>query len=618
MLSTEPQPLAQEFAAVMTIEQAVETATQAVTDGKLTAAALENLKCWLTESRYEPYQQSILQHIADEKWQKLDDVFWTIIPFGTGGRRGRMYEFGSNAINERTIGESAQGLATYVLSLQTKEKTLSCAIAYDTRLRSREFAELCAGIMVANGFEVYFLDEYRATPQLSYAVRHKNCDCGIMVTASHNPPSDNAVKVYWSTGGQVLPPHDKKIIEQVMSVDGIKKADFAQALADGKVKICTEEIDQAFLSEVKQFAWEGPRDAKIIFSPLHGVGAFAVMPVLKAIGFENSEVFAAHEEPSGDFPNVPGHVSNPENKAVFDDIIVRAKEIGADVILATDPDCDRLGCAAPLTYEPGAEWATINGNQIGALLADFVCAKMKELGKVTPNSYIIKTLVTTELSRRVSENYGVRCEGNLHVGFKWIAGVMDACGPNDFVFGTEESHGYLIGQYARDKDGAVACSLMSQLVAQLKSEGKTLHQRLDELLTQHGCHQEKLVNVQMEGSEGMALMSKLMEAFRTAPPKQLGGIDVAQVRDYQALTILDSDGNTRPLDAPAANMVMLDLAEDGNYFAVRPSGTEPKVKFYMFTYDAPNGDLAASKAKLSKRLDELEADIRNYVESVVG
>lgn len=602
------------------LDSALAAAEQAVANGDLTGPALENLKCWLTETRYKAYQAGIIEHIEAENWQKLDDVFWTVIPFGTGGRRGRMYAFGSNAINERTIGESAQGLATYVLEKSEAGKELSCAIAYDTRHRSREFAELCSGIMVANGFKVYLLDEYRATPQLSYAVRHKNCDCGIMVTASHNPPSDNAVKVYWSTGGQVLPPHDKAIIDNVMSVDAIKKVDFEEAVKAGKVEVCTSEIDEAFLAEVKNYAWPGSRDAKIIFSPLHGVGAFAVMPVLAAAGFSDAEVFELHSEPSGDFPNVPGHVSNPENTAVFDKIIERAKEISADVILATDPDCDRLGCASPLTSSPGSDWATINGNQIGALLTDFVCKKMKELGKLTDKSYVIKTLVTTELTRRVAESYGVRCEGNLHVGFKWIAGVMDEVGPDDFVFGTEESHGYLIGQYARDKDGAVACLLMSQLVAELKVEGKTLHERLSELLAQHGCHQENLVNVQMEGSEGMAMMAKLMEAFRTAPPKQLGGIDVAGVRDYQALTTTAADGTIIPLDAPAANMVMLDLAEDGNYFAVRPSGTEPKVKFYMFTYCAPelSQDLDAATTTLNKRIDALEKDIRAYVASVVS
>lgn len=605
----------------MSIEQAVSQAEQAVNDGLLTQAALDNLKCWLTEHRYREYQNAIMQHIQDGQWQKLDDVFWTVIPFGTGGRRGRMYAFGSNAINERTIGESAQGLASYVLE-QTEDSSrqLKCAIAYDTRHRSREFAELCAGIMVANGFEVCFLDEYRATPQLSFAVRQLDCDCGIMVTASHNPPSDNAVKVYWSTGGQVLPPHDKAIIDRVMSVDEIRKVDFEQAVRDGKVHLCTEQIDQAFLEQVEKFAWPGSRDAKIIFSPLHGVGSYAVMPVLQKAGFEDCEVYAQHAEPSGDFPNVPGHVSNPENKAVFDAIIERAKQVGADVILATDPDCDRLGCAAPLTAEPGSDWATLNGNQIGALLTDFACMRMQQLGKLTEDSYVIKTLVTTELTRRIAEGYGVRCEGNLHVGFKWIAGVMDAVGPEGFVFGTEESHGYLIGQYARDKDGAVACLLMSMLVAELKTQGKTLHQRLDELLTQHGCHLENLVNVQMEGSEGMALMAKLMAAFRSSPPKVLGGIAVSGVRDYQSMTNRTASGDVEPLTGNAANMVMLDLAEEGNYFAVRPSGTEPKVKFYMFTYLPPeqSTDLRVAKQRLTERLSQLETDIRAYVASVVS
>lgn len=605
----------------MRIEEAISAAKQAVDDGHLSLAALENLTCWLTESRYSRYQPSIVAHIEEGKWQKLDDVFWTIIPFGTGGRRGRMYEFGSNAINERTIGESAQGLASYIMEQpRTAGRQLGCAIAYDTRHRSREFAELCARVMVANGFHVVFLDNYRATPQLSFAVRYKQCDCGIMVTASHNPPSDNAVKVYWSTGGQVLPPHDRAIIERVMNVDEIKLVDFAGALGAGQVKICTDEVDQAYFAEVHKFAWPGPRDAKIVYSPLHGVGTFAVMPVLEQAGFQDCEVYGPHAEPSGDFPNVPGHVSNPENPAIFDAIIERAQAIGADVILATDPDCDRLGVAAPLSTDGSGPWGTINGNQIGALLTDFACARMKQLGQLSDKSYVIKTLVTTDLIRRVCESYGVRCEGNLHVGFKWIAGVMDAIGPDDFVFGTEESHGYLIGQYARDKDAAVACLLMAMLVAQLKGEGRTLHQRLAELQQQHGCHEEALVNVLMEGSEGMAQMSRLMAAFRSDPPRELAGIEVAAVRDYKALTTRMSDGSTRKLDALAADMVMLDLAMDGNYFAVRPSGTEPKVKFYMFTSLPPEEsvDLPAAKQKLAKRLSELEADIRRYVSEKIG
>jgi phosphoglucomutase len=600
---------------MMSVDQAVSAARQAVSEGKLSSSSLENLSIWLTEERYAAYRPAILEHVHSGQWQKLDDVFWTVIPFGTGGRRGRMYAFGSNAINERTIGESAQGLASYVREVTGRTSGLRCAIAYDTRHRSREFAELCSSIMVANGFEVFLLDDYRATPQLSFAVRHFDCHCGIMVTASHNPPSDNAVKVYWSTGGQVLPPHDKAIIDRVMNAQQIVRADFEEALAQGRVKICTQEIDRAFLDCAAEFAWPGPREAKIIFSPLHGVGAFAVMPLLERAGFTACEVYQRHAEPSGDFPNVPGNVSNPENSGLFDEIIEYARTVSADAILATDPDCDRLGVAAPLTADIQGAWGTLNGNQIGALLTDYACRHFKKLGKLTERSYVIKTLVTSELTRRVAAAYGVRCEGNLHVGFKWIAGVMDAVGPDDFVFGTEESHGYLIGQYARDKDGAVACLLMAQLVAELKAEGKSLHQRLDELLVEHGCHQEALVNVQMEGSEGMALMRKLMEAFRTSPPSTLGGIRVAQVRDYKALSVRKLDGTTAPLEAPAADMVMLDLELDGNYFAVRPSGTEPKVKFYMFTYLPPvdSQDLERAKKRLSDRLKSLEQDIRGYV-----
>ncbi|GIW97629.1 MAG: phosphomannomutase [Pirellulaceae bacterium] len=609
---------------MLTVEQGLQAARQAAAAGKLSQSALDNLTRWLTEPRYAAYQQGILEHIERQQWQQLDDVFWTIIPFGTGGRRGRMYPFGSNAINERTIGESAQGLASYVLELRAREGEPAapprCAIAYDTRHRSREFAELCASVMVANGFEVFFLDQYRATPQLSFAVRYKQCDCGIMVTASHNPPSDNAVKVYWSTGGQVLPPHDKAIIERVMTVEEIKTTSFSAAVAEGKIHRCTEEVDRAYLEALKPFCWDTPRDIHIIYSPLHGVGAFAVMPVMQQAGFYRCRVFEPHAEPNGDFPNVPGHVSNPENPAVFDAIVAEAKQSGADLILATDPDCDRMGCAGPVALAPDADWKTLNGNQIGALLTDFVCRQMKNRQQLSERSYIVKTLVTTELSRKVAASYGVHCEGNLHVGFKWIAGAMDRLGPEHFVFGTEESHGYLIGQYARDKDGAVACLLMAMLAAELKANNKTLHQRLEELFQQHGCHLEGLINIHMEGSEGMAHMEKLMTAFRTAPPSHLGGMPVARLRDYQALVVRAADGQETPLDAPPGNMVMLDLEPEGNYFAVRPSGTEPKVKFYMFSYLPPSEsqDVDAAIGRLQERLRQLESDIRDYVRSVVG
>ncbi len=434
---------------------------KAVDEGKITAAASKNLADWLTQDRYRDYRDSVAKHVMDGNWQKLDDVFWTIIPFGTGGRRGRMYPIGSNAINDRTIGESAQGLADYVVATLGKDANLSCAIAYDTRHKSRHFAELCAGIMVAAGFKVYFLDDYRATPQLSYAVRYKHCSCGIMVTASHNPPSDNAVKVYWSSGAQVLPPHDEGIIDRVLNCQEIRCMPFADAMAAGKVEIITSEIDKHYFDAAYACHFPGPRDVKILYTPLHGVGKAAVLPLLQMDGFQHLEIYGPHAEPSPDFPNVPGHVSNPENVRVFDEPIKYAQSRGFDLIIATDPDADRLGAAAPLTNDPTGPWKTFTGNQLGAMLADFILDQRSRSGGLTPDHYIIKTLVTTELTRLVAESYGVRCEGDLLVGFKYIAETMDRVGPEKFVFGTEESHGYLVGQYARDKDGAIACMLMS-------------------------------------------------------------------------------------------------------------------------------------------------------------
>ena len=593
----------------------------AVAEGKLSSDAAVNLRAWLDEDRYAMYRDEVVEHVRDGRWQKLDDVYWTIIPFGTGGRRGRMYPIGSNAINDRTIGESAQGLADYVKDFHGGDKSLSCVIAYDTRHRSRHFTELCAGIMVAAGFKVYLMDDYRATPQLSFAVRYLKCDCGIMVTASHNPPSDNAVKVYWSSGAQVLPPHDKSIIDRVMNCQTIQAADFDQALADGKVEVVTGQIDQNYFDAAAACALPGPRDAKILYTPLHGVGAACVMPLLQRDGFTDVELYGPNAEPSGDFPNVPGHVSNPENTAVFDKPIEHAKSIGADLVLATDPDCDRIGAAGPVTDDTAGDWKTFTGNQIGAMLAEHVLSKRKSAGTLSPDHYIIKTLVTTELIRRIAEHHGVRCVGDLLVGFKHIAAVMDREGPEQFVFGTEESHGYLVGTYARDKDGGVASMLMAELTAELKSQNRTLAGYLDDLQRQHGLHCETLINLFMEGSEGMAMMTKLMAAFRSNPPAELAGMKVAMVHDYLSnQTTVVQSGEQRSLPGPTGNLIVMQLAEDGNYFAVRPSGTEPKIKLYVFTKLPPEDsqDLEAAQKTLDDRMARLESDVRGYAKGVTG
>ena len=603
------------------VNHALELVAQANVNGLVTNAAVTNIRCWLTEDRYRSYRDEVIAHIEDGKWQKLDDVFWTIIPFGTGGRRGRMYPIGSNAINDRTIGESAQGLADYTVATLGKDAKLSCAIAYDTRHKSRHFAELCAGIMVAAGFKVYFLDDYRATPQLSFAVRYKHCSCGIMVTASHNPPSDNAVKVYWSSGAQVLPPHDEGIISRVLNCQEIRAVNFAGALAEGKVEIVTDEIDREYFRAAYECKFDGPREIKILYTPLHGVGRAAVLPLLEMDGFDNIEVYGPHSEPSPDFPNVPGHSSNPENTAIFDAPIKYAQANDFELILATDPDADRLGCAVPITRDPSGPWRTFTGNQLGALLTDFVLRQRAAAETLTPDHYIIKTLVTTEMTRLIAQNYNVRCEGDLLVGFKYIAETMDKCGPDKFVFGTEESHGYLIGQYVRDKDGAVACMLMSELAASVKATGKSLPDHLNDLYRKYGYHQETVINLQMEGSEGMAAMQRLMASFRAKPMKSLAGIPVAKQRDYSTLTTRNmqvsdpsSPDAVSKLEGPVGNLIIMDLVESGNYVAVRPSGTEPKIKLYVFTRLIPeeSTDIEAATAKLAKRIEALEADVRAY------
>ena len=592
----------------------VQTAHQS---GQLSAGSLENLTAWLTEPRYGDRLAELVEHIEGQQWQQLDDLFWTVIPFGTGGRRGRMYPIGCNAINDRTIGESAAGLAAYVKQQRGEKSSLACAIGYDTRHQSRHFAELCASVMVAQGFTVYFLDDYRSTPELSFLVRERNCDCGIMVTASHNPPSDNAVKIYWSSGGQVLPPHDQGIIECVGEVGQIDTVDFAGAVEQGQVVICTEETDKAYLQVLEGVSLPGPRQLGILFSPLHGVAASSVVPLLNSVGFQDVQVYPPHASQDGDFPNVPDHIANPEEPAVFDGPIEYAREHGQEIVLATDPDGDRMGCAAPLTLAEGSPWQVFNGNQLTALLADFALERRSRTGTLQPDDYVIKTLVTTELMRRIADSHGVRTFGQLLVGFKWICGTIDEQGPEHFVFGSEESHGFLVGTHARDKDGTVACLLMAELAAELKSEGKTLHEKLDSLYWQHGFHHERLWTIRMEGSEGMARMQALMDSVRNEPPHELAGTPVVALRDYLRQVRVETAGSSEPLEGPQGNLLVLELAEPGNEIAIRPSGTEPKIKFYGFGYVPPEqlADLEDTRRQVSQQMDQLESAMRRIAEA---
>jgi phosphoglucomutase/phosphomannomutase len=588
-----------------TIDSAQAKLAQAENAGQVSAAAAANIRTWLMASQYADYAPLVIKHIEQAKWPELEDVFWTTIPFGTAGRRGRMYPIGTNAINDRTMAESAQGLADYVLTAAAAPRAarpapFRCAIAYDTRHRSREFAQLCAEIMTGNGFEVFFFDGHRPAPELSFAVRELKCSCGIMISASHNPPSDNAIKAFWSTGGQLRAPHDEGVIQCVNRVTSIKRMPWSEAVAAGRVKFCQDEMDKKYRAAVLAQAAPGPRDLRILYSPLHGVGLTSVLPVLEADGFKSVEVYQPHAKPDGDFPNVPNHVANPENPAVFDALIEHARKSGAELILASDPDADRIGCAAPLNA--GGRWETFTGNQIGVLIGELLLRRLNASGRLTPEHYVIKTLVTGDMICRVAEVFGARAYGDVLTGFKWIGSKIDEVGPAKFVFGFEEAHGYLAGAYIRDKDGAVAAMLLAELAAECKAQGLTLHEHLDRLFLKYGCHLEKTINITMPGADGLEKMKAIMETLRRSPPRELAGMPVTRVHDYL---------NQPPSGVPKSDLLIFDLDPPGNRAAVRPSGTEPKIKFYLFAAEPPERsvDLAATKQKLANRLQGIEDDL---------
>jgi phosphomannomutase len=615
----------------------------AVSSAKLSSSSAESIRVWLTQRQFTEYRPLIVEHLMADKWRELEDAFWTTIPFGTAGRRGKMYPIGTNAINDRTIGESAQGLADYVWSVvggqwseaenarnrMSDHRPLTtdhlCAIAYDTRHQSRHFAELCAEIMAGNEFNVLMFDGFRATPELSFTVRDQRCDCGIMISASHNPPSDNAIKVFWSNGAQLSPPHDEGVIKCVQRVTTIKRLAFADAVAQGRIRFCQQQLDPRYQAAVltvgQQSSPLAPRHVplRILYSPLHGVGLTSVLPILQDDGFDQVQVYQPHATPDGDFPNVPAKVANPENPAVFDDLIRFAESSGAELILASDPDADRIGCAAREKQKaegrrqneviphspfptPHSNWRTLSGNQIGVLLAEFLLRRLQSVGRLTPDHFVVKTLVTSDMVCRVAERFGVHCYGDVLTGFKWIGNKIDEIGPEKFVFGFEEAHGYLAGTYTRDKDGAVAAMLLAELAAECKSKGQTLHEQLDRLFAEYGYHSERTISHTMPGADGLARMRQVMTRLRNSLPSKLGGLMVQRVRDYLLPEITK---------VPASDLIIFDLFPEGNRVAVRPSGTEPKLKFYLFASEepAPAADLPAGKIRVEKRLDDIESDL---------
>ena len=610
---------------MLPVDQLLSRVTDAERSGTLSTPAAANVRRWLSEPPFAKYREALAGEIEAGNWKTLDDAFYTVLEFGTGGRRGRMFPVGTNVLNDRTIGESARGLADYITSKKGADAPRSCVIARDTRHNSPEFARRCATVLAAAGFKVYLFADFRSTPLLSFAVRYLKCDAGIMITASHNAPSDNGFKCYDSSGGQVIPPDDEGIIACVKAASDreIPEVDYDRAVADGAIVLAGVEIDRAYINAVVGESVSPARGISIVYTPMHGVGETSVAAALKQAGF-TVDILESQRTPDGDFPNIPGHVSNPEIPKTLAASIERARAIGADLVLGSDPDADRIGVGLPVTGDPKGEWTTLDGNRIGALLSAFVIKQTKAAGRLRPDHYLVTTLVTSQMAKALAAREGVRTEDDLLVGFKWIGKRIDDAGPAGFLFGFEESHGYLKGTYARDKDAAVASLLFAELAATVKDRKQTVLEYLDDLSIDVGHYGERLINKTMEGREGAAQIKALMAAFREHPPKQVGGLDVTEVHDYKTHEVRSlTGGPSRPLPEPSGDLMIFHTSAPGTRFAARPSGTEPKIKFYTFARTSTEGvtdraKLAEVRAKTEAQLDRIETDLEQYVAGVVG
>lgn len=602
--------------------------------GLLTGEAPENIRRWLKEDCYARYHDRIRTLLggSDADAKQLNGMFWATIPFGTGGRRGIMGEMGPATINERTIAESAHGLAAYMKQQHGRE-TGKAVVAHDTRHNSHRFARITAATFAAHGLTVYVFGPHqrvrglidgdismlthRSTPLLSFAVRHLECDIGAMISASHNPPSDNGFKAYWNNGGQIVPPHDKHVVECVAACSEIPQMDYDQAVSDGLVIEVGHDVDGAFADAVLDMSLSDARDIKAVFTPLHGVGETSAFDVVEKAGFCGVSVYAPQREPHGDFPNVPDRFPNPERMEVFVPLIESLRDSDCELILATDPDADRVALSV---RGSDGEFVNLTGNQIGALLCDYVLQKMKAAGSLTPEHYVVETLVTTPLTAAIARSYGAVAVTDLLVGFKWIARTIDERGPEKFVFATEESIGYLAGDYARDKDASVACLYALEFAAELKQQGQTLLDRLDELYHEHGVHAESQVSLYCHGSAGLAQIRQLMETIRTAPPESLAGLPLASSRDYatgQQRSM--ADDTVTAFDGPEGNLVVLRSGSEDLRLTVaaRPSGTEPKIKFYFFVQADPAADLTRMRERADQALSEAAADLNAWAKNTL-
>jgi phosphoglucomutase len=531
---------------------------------------------WMGE-KYDIATQNEVKTLLETNEKELIDAFYRDLEFGTGGLRGIMGA-GTNRMNIYTVAKATQGLSNYIIK-ECGNKGIKVAVAYDSRNNSRLFAETTANIFASNGFMVYLFETLRPTPELSFAVRHFGCQSGVVITASHNPKEYNGYKAYWNDGGQVVPPHDKNIIaevEKIQSIDDVKM----QGNKD-LIKTIGSEIDEIYTNKIKELSLSSDiiakhHDIKIVYTPIHGTGVKLVPMVLKKFGFTNIINVPEQDISDGNFPTVKS--PNPEESAALAMAIEKAKATGAELVLASDPDADRVGIAVKNNK---GEIVLLNGNQTGSILIYYLLNKWKQNGKLKGKEYTVKTIVTTELIADISKKFNVEYFDVL-TGFKYIAEIIkENEGRKVFIGGGEESYGYLAGDFVRDKDAVMACALIAEAFAWAKDKGKNIFDLLVDIYLEYGFYKEGLVNITKKGKEGAEEIQKMMDTFRSSPPKQLDGSAIVKIMDYQQQKATDTTtGNVSIINMPKSNVLQFFTA-DGTKVTVRPSGTEPKIKFYF-------------------------------------
>lgn len=544
---------------------------------ELVALCTDKAKQWLSPSFDEGTRKSVQAMLDNSDKTELIECFYKDLEFGTGGLRGIMGA-GSNRMNIYTVGMATQGFANYLKKNFAGRSSVSVVVCHDCRNNSRLFAETVADIFSANGIKVYLFDDMRPTPECSFAIRHLGCQAGVNITASHNPREYNGYKAYWEDGAQVLSPHDVGIIDEVNKV---KVDDVKFTVDKSLIQIIGEEVDNAYLEQVQTVSIDPEvikrqKDLKIVYTPLHGTGMMLIPQSLKKWGFENVHCVKEQMVRSGDFPTVKS--PNPENGEALTLALRDAKEMDADIVMASDPDADRVGMACK---NDKGEWILINGNQTCLIFLYYIITNRIKTGKMKPTDFIVKTIVTTETIKQIADKQHIEMR-DCYTGFKWIAREIALSeGKQQYIGGGEESYGFLAEDFVRDKDAVSACSLLAEICAYAKDQGKTLYDLLMDIYIEYGFSKETTINVVRPGKSGADEIQAMMSNFRKNPPTELGGSKVVLVKDYLTLEQKDAEGNVEKIDMPATSNVLQWFCEDNTKVSVRPSGTEPKIKFYL-------------------------------------